>query len=178
MTCKRASAWLQLYLDGRLDVRRIVRLEEHLDMCQACREDLDVLEAICHGASALDYVREPADLTEHVMRRVADLEARRVAAGHRSFGLGWADALLAGLLATVMTALFLWFQPALSQEASMALMRNLLAADRGIAEMVSSWSSWVIWAVWVGAGLALTIWFAGSEVRAGWRRTLAERLPR
>jgi predicted anti-sigma-YlaC factor YlaD len=178
MTCKRASAWLQLYVDGRLDMRRLVRLEEHLDACQACREDLDVLEAICHGAATLDTAYEPADLTAHVMRRVADLEARRLAAGRRGFGLGWADALLAGLLATVMTALFLWFQPALSQEASAAVMRSVLTADRGIAEMLSTWSAWVVWAVWVGAGLALAIWFAGSEVRAGWRRTLAERLPR
>lgn len=177
MTCKRASTWLQLYVDGRLNVRRLVWLEEHLESCRACREDLDVLEAICHGSAALAYAYEPADLTERIMRRVAAVERRRAAAGRGAFGLGWADGLLASLLATVMTALFLWFQPALSQQASAALVSNLLALDRGVVELVNTWSAWVVWAVWVGAGLGLALWFAGGEVRAGWRRALADRLP-
>ena len=176
MTCKRASTWLQLYVDGRLSVRRLLQLEAHLDACQACREDLNVLEAICHGAAALDYGYEPADLTERIMRRVAAVERGR-AAGRGAFGLGWGDALLAGLLATLMTALFLWFQPALSRQASEALISSLLTVDHGVVAVVSTWSAWVVWLIWGGAGLALAVWFAGGEVRAGWRRALADRLP-
>lgn len=177
MTCERANVWLQLYVDGRLDLHRLVRLEEHLEACQACREDLDVLEAICYGSSALDYARQPMDLTERIMRRVADVESRRLSPERRSFGLGWADAVLAALLATVMTGLFLGFQPALTHAASTALVHNLTSVDRDIVGIVSTWAAWVAWAVWVGVGLLLAIWFAGREVRNGWRRTLAARLP-
>jgi anti-sigma factor RsiW len=175
MTCRRAATWLQLYVDGQLSVRRLARLEEHLEVCAACRNDLTVLEAICQTSAALDYESEPADLTAAIMRRIGELEERRVAArGERAFGPGWADALLAAVLATLATAVFLAFQPGLWRMASLALTRMFA----GVATDVSAWSPWVAWVVWVGVGLTLAIWFAGGEVRAGWRRTLTARLSR
>ena len=37
--------------------------------------------------------------------------------------------------------------------------------------------AWLAWLVWITAGVALTLWLAGREVRAAWRRSLAQRLP-
>ena len=177
MTCARVRTCLQCYVDGRLSVRRLARVEAHLESCAACRQDLSVLEAVCLGASNLSYVEEPEALTRAIMARVSELEARRTA-GARRFSLGLADALLASALATVVTVIFLWFQPGLREMASASLAHALLPIQRTYLDLVDHWGSWVAWLVWTGVGLVLAIWFAGGEVRATWRRTLAQRLPR
>jgi hypothetical protein len=178
MTCARVGGWLQLYVDGRLNVRHLVRLEEHLETCEACRGDLLLLEIVCQGSAGLEPVDEPAELTAAIMRRIAELEARRArAAAWRIFQPGWGDAILAAILATLATALFMVFEPALWHTSSSALVQALAPAERAAAALYLNWSSWLAWLVWVGVGLLLAFWFAGGEVRASWRRTLLARLP-
>ena len=178
MSCARARTWMQLYLDGRLDVDRLARLQGHLAGCAACREELAVLEVIWQGAVEQGVVGPPMDVTGAVMARIADLEERRAAVGAaRRFAFAWADAVLAAILATLATALFLVFQPSLRRLSSVAASQALGALGHDIATQLATWSPWVAWVVCVGMGMALTIWFAGGEVRAGWRRALMARLP-
>jgi anti-sigma factor RsiW len=178
MTCARVGGWLQLYVDGRLDVRQLGRLEEHLEACAVCRADLLLLEIVCQGAAGLEPAPEPTSLTAAIMRRIAELEARRASApSRRLFQPGWGDAALAALLATLATAVFMIVQPALWQTSSSALLQALAPVEGAAVAFYSSWSSWLAWVIWVGVGLLLALWFAGGEVRAGWRRTLLARLP-
>ncbi|HEX9058098.1 MAG TPA: zf-HC2 domain-containing protein [Ktedonobacterales bacterium] len=179
MTCARAAKWLQLYVDGRLDVRHLARLEEHVQECPTCRDDLLLLEIVCQASSALAPTSEPIDLTEAIMLRVAELERRRAAATQpRVFTPVWADALLAGIMATIATATFLIFQPGLRLMLVSMMAQTLVSLERGAATDLSGLAPWVAWVVWVGIGVALTLWLAGSEVRNGWRRNLMARLPR
>jgi hypothetical protein len=172
------GGWLQLYVDGRLDIRQLGRLEEHLEACPICRADLLLLEIVCQGAAGLELAPEPTELTAAIMRRIAELEARRASAsGRRLFQPGWGDAVLAAVLATLATTVFMFFQPALRQTSSSALLQALAPVERAAAAFYAGWSTWLAWVIWVGLGVMLTLWFAGGEVRASWRRTLLARLP-
>jgi anti-sigma factor RsiW len=182
MTCHQAARWLQLYADGRLDAGHFAHLERHLAGCPQCRREHMLLELICQAAVGDDLVREPAGLTEGILWRIASVEARRLEAATavvasvptRDFTPDWGDGVLASFLATVATVVFLYFQPALRAMAGRACLEMLGQVERGVGDAIVGSSSWVAWAVWVIAGLCLAIWFAGGEVRAGWRRALTE----
>ena len=178
MSCARIQSWMQLYLDGRLDLRRLPLLERHLMDCPACRAELDQMEAICQAAALVD-TREPDGLTEAILSRVALVEARRHAQvrTRRAFAPGWGDAVLAALLATLATALLLALQAPLRRPFLAALNQALDLAHRGFAQVAGGSPGWLAWVVWVGVGVLLTLAFAGAEVRANWRRTLLARLP-
>lgn len=179
MKCERVRVWMQLYLDGRLPVRRLARLEHHLGDCAACRAELGQMEAICQAASVPLPVREPEHLTSAIMARVALVETRRShARARRDFTWGWGDALLAALLATLATALLLALQPQLWHPVALALDQVLETAHHGLLAALGNSPEWLLWVVWVGAGVLLTLGFAGAEVRANWRRALLARLPR
>src|SRR5262245_12048162 len=113
MRCTRAVTLLQLYVDGRLEARYLAPLEAHLDSCVRCRDELALLEAICASASEAEALIVPPDLTEHILARVTMSQSRRSAATMSGFGLRWADALRAALLATATTCLFILLSPAL-----------------------------------------------------------------
>lgn len=177
MTCVHATTWLHLYVDGRLHVRQLARLEAHLETCATCREDLLLLEVVCEAATAVAPIQDPAGLTRLIMSRIAEVEARRVAAaGQRQFGVGWADALLAGAMATLATLIFLMFQPGLRQMVSLTMSQTIVPAERTLGAFLVTSSSWFGWLVWMGIGLLIAVWFAGGEVRAEWRRSLMARL--
>ena len=176
MNCTEVHRWMQLYLDGRLDGRCLPSLARHLRMCDMCRADLVRYQAIVEGVGAIEPLRDPEELTRSVMLRIRQSEAqRRMLAASRSFSLAWADALLAATLATMATVVFLFFQPALRASASGALALSASALAHDISGKASTWSPLAVWLVWVGLGVGLTLWFAGREVRAGWRRTLLAR---
>jgi hypothetical protein len=179
MTCRRAGYWLQLSLDDRLDLRRRARLEEHLEGCPTCRDDLLLLGVVCQGAMGPEDAPDSAELTRAIMERVAELERRRAAVARRpAFAPAWADALLAGGLATLVTALFLVFQPGLRLALATPLARSLLPLERGADALAGTLAGWVAWVVWGAIGLSLAIYFAGSEVRTSWRRMLTTWLAR
>lgn len=177
MKCARAQKWLNLYVDGRLDTRRLPPLEDHVHRCAACRSELELLETISDVLSDFQPTAEPAGLTERILARVAAFEALRVAPPARQFSLHWADGLLAALLATLTTLLFILFDPPLRA----TLPRDISRAFPGLVSALTSSGpgsiAWVAWIVWVLAGLMLAIWFAGAEVRSLWRRSLSQHIP-
>jgi anti-sigma factor RsiW len=175
LTCAGALELQQLHADGRLDAMRLARLDAHLASCAACRHDLALLDAICAASTAEAPILEPPDLTARILGRVAAYEERR--ARQTTFGLSWADGLRAGVLASTTTLLFILLSPALRpavgtqiNQAFPNLVALLLAPGPGSI-------AWLAWLVWIAAGVMLTLWFAGREVRAAWRRSLAQRLP-
>jgi hypothetical protein len=175
MTCARARRHLQLYLDDRLAAHAAADVAAHLAACAACRESLHLLQLVRAGAATPSYVRDPERLTRSIMARVAAFERQRAFAA--PFALRLADALLATALASLATILFLLTQPGLLRTVADPLQRALTPLQHGYLGFVGQWGTLLAWVIWMGIGLSLTLWFAGSEVRAGWRRTLSEHLP-
>jgi anti-sigma factor RsiW len=192
ITCARARGWLNLYVDGRLPLGRLRALEEHVLGCAACRRELVMLEGVREALheGAAEVAPEPAELHMLIMARIAAYEAARreaqaavaaakaVGAGAgASFGLRWADALLAAALATLSTLLFVLLDPGLRVAVPAALLRSF----PGVAALLSAPGpgavAWAAWLVWIVAGVGLALLFAGAEVRMRWRRSLAARLP-
>jgi hypothetical protein len=115
-------------------------------------------------------------------RAAAAMVAREPARGRMDLApgvtVGWGDALLAALLATLATALLLVLQPAIGHPVALALGQAVEDVRRGWMATIGSSPGWLAWVVWVGAGVLLALAFAGAEVRANWRRNLMARLPR
>jgi anti-sigma factor RsiW len=69
MTCKEVQGLLDAFVDGELDVRTSVAVEEHLEECAACaqevRERLDLQEAITDAAL---YYPTPREVRQRVQR--------------------------------------------------------------------------------------------------------------
>jgi anti-sigma factor RsiW len=193
MKCVHASKWMSLYVDGRLDLRRLGRLERHLTLCPQCRRDLARLRLMQVALHEEPLVDEPAGLTEHVMRRISAYEAQRAsdaakarqraaaraaerqaqhAQGWRAIGVRRALA-----LATALVALIAWAQvthPAALVGFAGRFGPNLLQL------LVTPGPYQIAWSVWIG-GIALALgictWFARNDATEEWRRALAERLP-
>jgi anti-sigma factor RsiW len=179
MKCGQVHDSIQLYLDGRLDGQRMPGLAQHLQTCGQCRDELAAYQTIVEGMTTTEPDLHPEALTRSIMLRIRQVDAQlRAPALSRPFSLGWADALLAAALATVMTVVFLFFQPVLRAAISVPLSDTFAALTHTIALHTASWSPLAIWFVWIALGVTLTLWFAGREVRAGWRRTIQERLSR
>jgi mycothiol system anti-sigma-R factor len=69
MTCQEALASLDPYLDEELSMLEILRVEHHLEQCDACRQVRDS-EANLHALLAADAVCDapPAGLRERIRR--------------------------------------------------------------------------------------------------------------
>jgi hypothetical protein len=139
-----------------------------------------MLQVVCAGAAVINPFDDAEAMTASIMQRIDRWEARNRSTTAQPHGvaLGWGDAALAAGLATLATLIALGFQPHLRQAVVGPTLVAFTGLQHGFAAIVSTWSAWVAWVVWVSVGLLLTLWFAGSEVRAGWRRTLQARLPR
>lgn len=189
MRCGRASSWLNLYIDGRLDVRRLSRLEGHLLTCPACRGELARLRMMQAVLREERMVEEPAQLTEHVMGRISAYEAQRAseaalarqraaarkierAQAWRGVGARRALALVLALAAVVV-----WAQmttPALLSGMAARLGPNLLQL------LVTPGPDEIAWSVWIAGGaLAVGVftWLARTDASEELRRALADRLP-
>jgi anti-sigma factor RsiW len=175
MRCARAKALLQLYVDSRLKPAHLAALEAHLDRCTHCQHELALLEAIC--ASAAEAVVEPPDLTDRILARIAMSEARRAATTMSTFGLRWGDGLRAVLLATATTLLFILLSPALRLSVGSELNHSFPELAAALLAPGPGSIAWIAWLVWIVAGLVLTLWLAGAEVRSAWRRSLLSRMP-
>jgi anti-sigma factor RsiW len=177
MTCARSQRYLQLYVDGRLAPDYLSSLEAHLAECAACRRELHMLETIALVYAEPEPVEVPPDLTVLIMARVARAERLRARVDPRSFGIRWADALVALLLATCSTLLFVLLDPGLRLAVPAAFMHSFptlvsLLLVRGPGSI--AWSAWI---ASVLTGSLLTLWLAGAEVRSSWRRVLSEHMP-
>lgn len=176
MKCAQAEQWLQLYVDDRLESRRLAALERHLQTCDPCQQDLVLLRFVSHAVASPAPVREPDGLTEAIMCRVAQAQTHSASAP-RVFEPAWVDAVLAAVLATLATACFLVFQPALRAALARNLDQALLALNHTAVGALGDSPGWLAWGVCIGLGLLLTLAFAGGEVRAAWWRNLMTRLP-
>ncbi|MGZ3681851.1 MAG: anti-sigma factor family protein [Ktedonobacterales bacterium] len=177
MTCARSRRYLQLYVDRRLAPGYLSSLEAHLAQCAGCRQELHMLETIAEVYVEPEPVEVPPDLTVLIMARVAQVERLRARVGSRPYGICWADALVALLLASVSTLLFVLLDPSLRLAVPAAFMRSFptivsLLLARGPGSI--AWSAWI---AWVLTGTLLTLWLAGAEVRSSWRRALSQRMP-
>jgi hypothetical protein len=115
------------------------------------------------------------------MARIAAAERRRAAtqaarAAH-PFTWRWSDALLAALLGTISTLLFLFINPGLRTSFFATLAHSfplltMLAQAEGPGSI-----PWLAWIIWITAGIVLALWLAGAEMRATWKRALIQRLP-
>jgi anti-sigma factor RsiW len=183
---------MSLYLDGRLDVQQLGRLERHLMLCPACRRDLARLRLMQMALREERLVDEPAGLHEHVMRRISAYEARRASDAARARqraartaerkaqraqawrGVGMRRALA---LAVALAALVAW-----AQVTTPTLLAGIVArlGPNVLQLLVSPGPYEIAWSVWIaGAALALggCTWLARTDASEEWRRALAERLP-
>lgn len=184
MNCSRAITLLNLYVDGRLPARRFAALEQHVGDCAACRAELTRLELITSSLAEAPLVAEPERLTTLILARIAGYEANRARAEanrarthERSFAPRWGDAVLAAVLASLTTLLFVFLDPHLRA----GILANVSSVGVQFSTLISTSgqgaSGWIVWSVWIGAGCALAVWLAGAQVRSTWRRSLAQRIP-
>src|SRR6266849_10570151 len=115
MRCKEATQQLQLYLDKRLTIKQVRALEAHLASCNACLDELTILEEVVNDLQTFNVVVEPVDLNAQIMRRVAIAASQRNTPASR-FTL-WRPSLLeilvAAALATVATLGTILQQPSI-----------------------------------------------------------------
>lgn len=179
MKCSRARTLLNLYVDGRLSASRFAALEAHLGDCAACRAELTHLELVTRSLAEAPFVAEPERLTTLILARIAGYEANRARARahERSFAPRWGDAVLAAVLASLTTLLFVFLDPHLR----VGILANVSSVGAQLSTLVSTPGQgaldWLVWSVWIGAGCVLAVWLAGAQVRSTWRRSLAERIP-
>ena len=70
MECSRSKELLSDYIDGILDARTKALLEEHLVVCESCREDLASLKALVQEIGSLKSLEAPRDFLEKVHERI------------------------------------------------------------------------------------------------------------
>jgi hypothetical protein len=176
MNCAQAQTDLQLYIDGRLDQHRFSAVETHLDTCRRCRHDLALYEILHEALADPGGEREPANLTALVMARIASSERQKRITSTQPFGWHWRDALLAAVLGTASTLLFLLMNPILGTSFYMTIAHSFPLLVTLIEAEGPGSIPWVVWIIWVTAGVGLTLWLAGAEVRATWKRSLTHHL--
>jgi anti-sigma factor RsiW len=74
MNCADVAKWLQRYLDGHLDERRVVRIEAHLDDCRRCGLEADTYIRIKQSLAS-DRTAIPSDALDR-LRHFADRVAQ------------------------------------------------------------------------------------------------------
>ncbi len=176
MNCAQIQKDLQLYVDGRLDQSRGSMVQTHLYTCSRCRNDLRLYEIMRDALTDQHIEPEPENLTSLIMARIARAEEHQSAAPVPPFGWRWQDALLAAVLGTASTLLFLLVNPTLSTSFIMSASHAfpqlvMLIQAEGPASI-----PWIAWIIWVSIGIVLTLVLAGAEVRATWKRSLTQRL--
>jgi hypothetical protein len=184
MRCKEATQQLQLYLDNRLTVKQVRALEAHLAYCNACLEELTIIEEVVNDLQTFKIVVEPDDLNAQIMRRVAIAAAQRNTPASR-FSL-WHPTLLeilvAATLATIATI------ATILQQSSIRALLPFANGHDGLSlaflnilhTLMTLDSTTLILALWIGGtilGICITLILAGSEMRMQWFKAMMERLP-
>src|SRR5262249_13661579 len=131
------------------------------------------------SAAEAEVIAEPPDLTDRILAHIAAASKMEhpTPAPTAVFGLRWSDALRAALLATATTLGFILLSPALRLAVGAELSHSFPEAVALLLAPGPGAIAWLAWLVWILAGLTLALWFAGAEVRAAWRRSLASHLP-
>lgn len=176
MNCAQFQRYLHFYVDGRLAPRYLSPLESHLAQCAACRQELHLLEIIAHVYAEPEVIQVPADLTVLIMAQVAQSERMRARVQAQPFGIGWGDGLVALLLATFSTGVFVALDPSLRVAVSAAFVHIFPALVSLLLGHGPGSIAWIAWIAWVVTGTLLTLWLAGAEVRSSWREALSQRM--
>ena len=182
MRCSQATRHLQLYIDSQLTLDQVRALEAHLALCPACHNECLFLEEVTSTLGALNSVAEPADLTVHIMHRVARSPQQRNNKRYSLLRPSLLEWLAVVVLATITTLGAILEQPSLraalpfvnghgslSQAVSNTL-NMLVTGDAGPLTLV----------LWVGGtliGVCITLVLVGNEIRAAWFKAMLERLP-
>jgi anti-sigma factor RsiW len=119
--CESFAEALDLHLDGELGGARTMELEEHLESCEACRDELALAAAVRDGLRRLPSFEAPRPAVARV------LETARAEAESREHGfLDWLrslsprPALVATTAAALLVALVLTLYPDRSSEPTLA----------------------------------------------------------
>jgi anti-sigma factor RsiW len=182
MRCTDAANYLQLYVDHRLTVEQMRKLEAHVASCASCRVDLALLEEVTHGARTLKPVVEPEDLTARIMQRVALIPQQQSKSSFSPLCLSLSELLTAVLLATTATLASILAQPSVRAVLPFAnghdsLSLAFLSVLHTLASVNMGTLIGACWVVGTVLGICITLVLAGNEVRAGWLKAVMERLP-
>ena len=184
MRCNEASQQLQRYLDNRLTIQQVRTLEAHLSSCNACLEELTMLEKVVNDLGTFKVVAEPEDLNAKIMRRVALASSQQHTSPPR-FSL-WRPSLLeilvAAALATIATLGTILQQPSIRSFLPIANGHDALSLAflNLLHTLMTVGSTTLILALWIAGtflGVCITLIFAGSEMRTEWFKAMMERLP-
>lgn len=103
--------------EGDLDAAALVRLEEHVTGCGACRQRRAVLRAVrvqLRATAQATATPAPAEVWRELRSRLDDVAPARVpGAGARTGGLGWRPLAWAGSLAVAAAAVLFVGRPRL-----------------------------------------------------------------
>jgi predicted anti-sigma-YlaC factor YlaD len=181
MRCSEATRHLQLYIDSQLTLDQVRVLEAHLALCPACRNECLFLEEVTSTLGALKSVAEPADLTVHIMQRVA-MSSQRNNKRYSLLRPSLLEWLVVVVLATITTLGAILEQPSL---------RGALPFVNGHGSLSQTFSNTLnllmtgnagslTLALWVGGtliGVCITLVLVGNEIRTAWFKAMLERLP-
>jgi predicted anti-sigma-YlaC factor YlaD len=182
MRCSEASRLLQLYIDMRLNMVLVRRLEEHLTQCAACRHQLNLLEEVESSLRDLRPVAEPARLTGDIMRLVAVTPQRRAPERYSLLRPSLAQLLVVVLLATITTLGIIWDQPSLRAALPFANGHDSLsqAFYAALNLLVTSNPDTLSFMLWIGGallGVCITLALVGTDIRREWFKAMLDRLP-
>lgn len=179
MRCNIAARQIQLYIDGRLPIKQLSELENHIAICSSCRMEMEMLEAAVHTLNTHEFrmVQEPKNLTMQIMQRIA-LNPVQESEG--------AFSLLRPSLAETVAIIFLATVACLGSILSQASLRERLPIANGhdglslafltiIHHFPSINTDTLTWAFWIGGtllGICITLFLAGSDLRAEWFRAV------
>ena len=182
MRCSEATRNLQLYIDSRLTLQQVRALEAHLALCVACRDEWLLLEVVASTLSDLKPVAEPADLTLHIMQRVAMSSQQRKNKQYSLLRPSLMELLAVVLLATITTLGIIVEQPPLRAALPFVNGHNslALALSNTLNMLVTGNAGPLTLALWVGGtiiGICITLALVGTEIRSEWLKAMIERLP-
>ncbi|MBW2494368.1 MAG: zf-HC2 domain-containing protein [Deltaproteobacteria bacterium] len=76
MNCARVRSHLGDHLEGDLEIRFRARVDEHLERCASCAEELSALRSTVALVRSLPEFQPPAELSCEIMRRIEAGEGR------------------------------------------------------------------------------------------------------
>ena len=79
MNCKVAKEQIHEYIDGQLTPAAVSELEEHLSICENCREEMGFLKGIINAIQEDTLLQPPVDFTKNVLK----LLPKRTVLSHR-----------------------------------------------------------------------------------------------
>jgi hypothetical protein len=70
MECARIKGRLSEYIDGTLDAKTRISVEDHVSICSDCKAELASLSALVEELGALETVKAPADFLEKIHEKM------------------------------------------------------------------------------------------------------------